>query len=102
MFSNKKTYYATHVLQNNLAVDHLYRVQENDKAVFLWITEEITAKKGQVTLDQPLEFDMRPEITSFGSFSHPPSPQDPFVWADGFCNVQIFEFTATVRVITEW
>lgn len=28
MFSKKKTYYATHVLQNNLAVDHLYRVQE--------------------------------------------------------------------------
>ena len=26
-------YYATHVLQNNLAVDHLYRLQENDKAV---------------------------------------------------------------------
>ena len=32
-------------------------------------------KKGQATLDQPLEFDMRPEVTSFRSFStHPPTP----------------------------
>ena len=63
---------------NNLAIDHLYRVQENDKAVlghinFYENTEEITAKKGQVTLDQPLELDMRQKSPRLGLFQHPPA-----------------------------